>query len=146
MTLLAFAARSPTTQVTILGGDIHVATIGRIDTTISFAGPQPHPRLYQVTSSGVARPPPTGIAGAALRVAVRGGTMALFNDDITGRLLEIEGAGVYALAERNFAVLKMENSSGDGWDANGNLWVEVFSEGPNGVRSPYEQLLPRVAT
>lgn len=145
MTILNFAARSPTTQVTILGGDIHVGTVGRIDTTIPFAGGH-RPRLYQVTSSGVARPPPAGIAAAALRVAVRGGTMALFNDDISGRLLEIQGAGAYLLDERNFAILKMENSRGDDWDANGNLWVELFTEGSNGVRPPYEQLLPRMTT
>lgn len=143
MTLLAYAARSPMTQVTILGGDIHVASIGRIDTTLPFAEGR-RPRLHQVTSSGIARPPPSGLAGAALRTLVRGDAMALFNDQIVGRLLPLSGVGGYLLDQRNFAVLRMESASGGDWDANGNLWVELFSEGSSDPDRPYEQLLPRL--
>jgi hypothetical protein len=141
MMLLDFSARSGT-QVTILGGDIHVATLAHIDTRIGFGPNRKHPRIYQVTSSGIARPPPKQLEAIALRLIAGGGAQNLFNEDIRGALRPIAGADAHVLTKRNFAILKTCDASGGAWDPNGNLWVELFAELDDGIRK-LEQQLPR---
>jgi hypothetical protein len=142
MLLLNFAARSRETQVTILGGDIHIGTLARIDTRLGFGPQQLKPRLFQVTSSGIARPAPSGIAAALLSVVERGGSQRLYNDDIVGSLLAIAGsARSYYVGHRNFAVLDPSDGKGD-WDRHGNLWVRFHVEDGSQVRV-LEQVLAR---
>jgi hypothetical protein len=142
MRLLDFAARSQGTQVTILGGDIHIGTLARIDTRLPFGPSQLKPRLYQVTSSGIARPAPTGVASALLSVVERGGSQKLYNDDIVGSLLGVAGSERgYYLGHRNFAVLDPSDGHGE-WNPHGNLSVCFHVEDGERVRK-LEQLLVR---
>jgi hypothetical protein len=130
MRLLNFAGQSPETMVTILGGDIHVGSLGQIDTRIGFGPQQRRPRLYQVTSSGVARPAPSGIAAFFLSLVANGGTQELFNQDIVGSLGRINGSDhAFCITHRNFAVLDPSDGQG-GWDGFGNLTVTFHTEQP----------------
>src|SRR5204862_6462732 len=54
--LVGLCRARPSVDVTILAGDVHVGNIGRLV----------HPEiglLWQVTSSGIASPPPEGVSG-----------------------------------------------------------------------------------
>lgn len=130
MSLMNFAGFSPGTQVTIVAGDIHVGTLAAIDTKLLF-GQSPNkkqPRIYQVTSSGIARPAPTGAEAFMLSLITHGGAQDLFNQDIQGALLKINGSDHdYCVAHRNFAVLDPSDGHGN-WDAHGNLWVKFHVE------------------
>jgi hypothetical protein len=142
MRLLDFSARSPETQVTILGGDIHIGTLARIDTRLPFGPQQRRPRLYQITSSGIARPAPTGLASALLSIVERGGSQKLYNDDIVGSLLAVAGAErSYYVGQRNFAVLDGGDGAGE-WNPHGNLKVCFHVEDGERIRV-LEQLLVR---
>ena len=144
MRLLNFAAHSPETMVTILGGDIHIGSLAQIDTTLEFGpvGAKRRPRLYQVTSSGIARPAPSGIAATFLAAIMNGGAQDLFNTDIQGALLRINGSGhPHCITHRNFAILDPRNGKGE-LDEFGNLRVRFHTETPgSGV---FEQLLAKL--
>ncbi|HYP99925.1 MAG TPA: alkaline phosphatase D family protein [Polyangiaceae bacterium] len=142
MSLLNFAGNSPATQVTIVAGDIHVGTVAQIDTTLGFGPNRAHPRIYQVTSSGISRPPPTGFEAFALSLITGGGSQDLFNQDIKGTLSRINGSDhAFCVSHRNFAVLDPSNGHGD-WDERGNLWVRFHAE--IGEVRVLEQMLARV--
>jgi PhoD-like phosphatase len=141
MSLLNFAGRSPQTMVTILGGDIHVGTLARIDTDIGFGPGRIKPHLYQVTASGIARPAPTGAESFLLSLITHGGAQQLFNADIRGSLTRINGSDhAFCVAHRNFAVLDPSDGHGD-WDRFGNLWVTFHTEQGSDLRLP--QLLAK---
>jgi len=143
MTLLNFAGFSPKTQVTIVAGDVHVGTLAQIDTRLGFGlNKQQRPRLYQVTSSGISRPAPTGVAAFMLSLITNGGEQDLFNKDIAGVLSKISGSDHdFCIAHRNFAILDPSDGQG-GWDRNGNLWVRFHAELGDG--KVLEHLLPRI--
>lgn len=142
MSLMNFAGFSPETQVTIVAGDIHVGTLGRIDTQLGFGPNRVHPRIFQVTASGIGRPPPSGAEAFMLSLVADGGSQDLFNNDIQGSLLRMNGSDhPHYLAHRNFAVLDPSDGHGD-WDHNGNVWVRYHTELGGG--RVLEQLLPRV--
>jgi len=68
--------------------------------------------------------------------------MDLTSPDFNGRPLPIAGSPHHhLLAHRNFAVIKMCDSSGKDWDANDNLWVEIFAELDTGIRKLPQSLL-----
>ncbi len=141
MSLLNFAGHSPKTQVTLLAGDVHVGTLSQIDTKLGFGPQRIRPRLFQITSSGIARPAPSGVEGFLMSAITNGGTQALFNRDIEGVLRKIDGLEHdYCVSHRNFAVIDPSDGHGE-WDRNGNLWVHFHVE-RNGV-TVVEQLLPR---
>jgi hypothetical protein len=50
--------------------------------------------------------------------------------DLVGKLLPLSGLeqSPTVLADRNFAVLKLSDRSGEEWDSHGNLWVEFYRE------------------
>lgn len=145
MSLMNFAGHSPETQVTIIAGDIHVGTLGQIDTTLGFGPGRVAPRIYQVTASGIGRPAPSGASALGISLVASGASQELFNQDIQGSLRKLSGSKhPYCLIERNFAVLDPSNGKGDDqrdWDARGNLWVKFHTEfsGSSGL----EQQLPK---
>ena len=142
MSLLNFAGLSPKTQVTIVAGDVHVGTLAQIDTRLGFGPDRLRPRLYQVTSSGISRPAPSGVAAFMLSLITKGGGQDLFNQDIVGALTKINGSDHdFCVSHRNFAVLDPSDGRG-GWDRNGNLWVRFHAELAGG--KVLEQLLPRI--
>ena len=142
MSLLNFAGNSPATQVTIVAGDIHVSTVAKINTTLGFGPNRVQPRIYQVTSSGISRPPPTGVEAFALSLITGGGSQDLFNQDIQGTLASINGSEhAFCVSHRNFAILDPSNGKGD-WDEHGNLWVRFHAELGDG--KVLEAMLPRL--
>ena len=145
MSLMNFAGHSPQTQVTIVAGDIHVGTLGQIDTTLGFGPSGSMPRIYQVTASGIGRPAPSGAAAFGLSLVSSGDTQELFNQDIVGSLRKLSGSDhPYCLTQRNFAVLDPSNGKEGGqrdWDAKGNLWVKFHTAASDS--SGLEQQLPR---
>ncbi|WP_438036872.1 alkaline phosphatase D family protein [Sorangium sp. So ce204] len=146
MSLMNFAGFSPRTQVTLMGGDIHVGTMAHIDTVLGFGQPRSRPRLYQVTASGIARPAPRGMARIILSLLTNGGSQNLFNGDIKGFLREIAGSDHrYCVTHRNFAILDPSDGADD-WDRNNNLVVRFHVERDNGAIGVLEQVLPRVHT
>lgn len=142
MRLLNFAGFSPQTMVTIITGDIHIGSIAQIDTRLPFGPQKLHPRLYQVTSSGIARPAPSGVAATLLSAISGGGTQQLFNADIQGALLKVSGADrPHCIAHRNFAVLDPSDGEGN-LDKFGNLRVRFHSEQTGAP--VLQQLLPKI--
>ncbi|MDQ2646205.1 MAG: alkaline phosphatase family protein [Myxococcota bacterium] len=132
--LMTFAAHSPTTQVTLLAGDIHLGTLAQITTQLPFGRNQAKPRLFQVTASGIGRPTPRGVEGLAIALITSGGTQQLFKDT-SGSLLPIHGSTHrFCIPARNFAVLDPTNGKGD-WHPSNQLSVEFQTEltGPSRV-------------
>jgi PhoD-like phosphatase len=141
MSLLSFAGTSPKTMVTVMGGDIHVGTLASIDTRLGFGPDKLHPRLFQVTASGIARPAPTGTEAFLMSLITNGGRQELFNGDIQGNLMRVNGSDrPYWVNHRNFAVLDPSDGKG-GWDRFGNLWVTYHTEQSSDER--LQQLLAK---
>lgn len=142
--LFRFCKDSPETMVAILAGDVHVGTLARIESKMELHR-QPNKsisRIYQIVSSGIGYPAPTGIGGAIIRLAI-GRQIDLVGNDITGSLLRLPTSeGGYVLDRRNYAILKTADRDCVAWDPNGNLRVEFIAEGKSGVER-FEQVLVR---
>ena len=139
-----FIKASPETHVTLLSGDVHVGTLAAIHSTLTAHGGSASTPvvLHQITSSGIATAPPTGISAALLR-AVTGGAVELVGSSVTGQLLRLSGAkNAHLVSERNFVIISMSDESGNDWDAFGNQWVEFCAEDGDAVRW-FEQVLLR---
>lgn len=140
--LLDFAGQSPRTQVSILSGDVHVSSIAQIDTRLEFGAERRRPRFYQITSSGIGTPAPTGLAWLALSLVINGTRQDLSHREIEGCLRRLRGCDHdFVIAHRNFAIIDPSDGRGT-WDEQGSLRVRFHTE-----RSPddvSEQLLPRI--
>ncbi len=97
------------TQVTVLAGDVHVATVGRLERCDAAGNPDIQSAVWQVTSSGIGSPPPTGILAWVLARTTR--SPASLGAGVSGRLLPVMEDGKDALFRRNFAVLAPEEVS-----------------------------------
>jgi PhoD-like phosphatase len=120
-------------QVTVLGGDVHVAALAEIRSNLPahIGNALVTPRIFQVTSSGIGTAPPTGLVRKLMRLAL-GHDIELGTQDIIGRLVRVNGAKDIVLAQRNFVVLNLEDSSAPGtWEPHGNLRVDYFVENGN---------------
>jgi phosphodiesterase/alkaline phosphatase D-like protein len=119
--LIDFGRARPTTDVTVLSGDVHVGNIGRLahrETGI----------VWQVTSSGIASPPPEGVSGWLMENVSRP-TINL-GAGVRGKLMPITEHGHDLMHRRNFALLQVED---------GALRVRLFGEG---LAAPREFRLP----
>ncbi|HET6232169.1 MAG TPA: alkaline phosphatase D family protein [Longimicrobiaceae bacterium] len=128
--LFGVQAANPGLQVTVLGGDVHVAALAEIRSKLPahLGGGQVPPRIFQVTSSGIGTPPPSGITLKLMKLAT-GGEIELGTPDIVGRLVRINGSRDVILAQRNFVVLNLEDNDKPGeWEPRGNLRVDYFVE------------------
>ena len=112
MRLFQYQQHNPGTQVTLLCGDVHVGTIGRIESSLPAHRRRDgtRPRIYQVTSSGIGSKPPTGVQGWFVQQATRA-RVTLGADEITGRLLPLAGVRGQVLLRRHFAVLSLSDRS-----------------------------------
>jgi hypothetical protein len=97
------------TEVTILAGDVHVATVGRLERSDDGGTPDTRSAVWQVTSSGIGSPPPTGVLAWLLGRITR--SPAVLGAGVSGRLLPVMEDGKDALFRRNFAVLRPEQVS-----------------------------------
>lgn len=115
-------------RITVLGGDVHVATAGWIESRLSAHALGGRPaRMHQVVSSGIGTLPPSTFETAAMK-AIMPGEIELVRDHVVGVLSPIEGLGDRVLARRNFVVLSLEDSRG-AWSAHGNVTAAYHAEG-----------------
>ena len=119
--LVDFCRARPSVDVTILSGDVHVGNIGRlVHREIGL--------LWQVTSSGIASPPPEGVSGWLMENVSRP-TVDL-GAGVRGKLMPITEHGHDLMHRRNFALLEVEGE---------RLRVKLFGEA---LAAPREFLLP----
>ncbi len=129
--LFDFMVQRPDMEVTVLGGDVHVGTVGRIWSSIHVLPNGRTPEFYQVTSSGIAHPAPDGLKAIAIRNAAKPVRHSLAGgQQIQGALMPIPGnPGTRILWKRNFALLKLGSGEGTRWDPKRMLRVEFHAEG-----------------
>jgi hypothetical protein len=131
--LFSIQAAHPGLQVTVLSGDVHVASLAELRSKlpqhVAAAGP---PRIFQVTSSGIGSEPPSGFLVKVLDLANRD-AVALGTSDVEGRLLQINGSRGLYLRRRNFVVLNLEDDDPAlGWNRHGNLRADYHVEEGDG--------------
>lgn len=131
--LFSLQTNHPELQVTVLAGDVHVATVGEIRSSLPLhrTSTGQKPRIHQVTSSGIGSPPPEGIPLFIIQRATRS-VLSLGSSDVTGRLMPVNGSRDLVLARRNFAVLNLEDTEREVWDPYGNLHVSFHVENRRG--------------
>ena len=101
--LVEFLDTHPSTEVTILAGDVHVGTVGRLERCDAGGKPDPASGMWQITSSGIGSPPPAGLMGWLLAMVTRS-PMAL-GAGVSGRLHPVMPDGKDVLLRRNFAIV-----------------------------------------
>ncbi len=103
--LFHFKSESPETNVILLSGDVHVATVGKIQSAAS------HETIHQIVSSGIGSPPPYGIVRMLLRWA-SSEKVSLMNGDFQGELKQLQSPDEdFLLAKRNFAILDLSKGT-----------------------------------
>jgi hypothetical protein len=129
--LFDFMVDRPEVEVTMLGGDAHVGAVARIWSAIHPPRNGRGLEFYQVTSSGIAHPAPTGLKAFIIRQGAKPVRHSLMGGQrIQGALMSIPGnPGTRILWRRNFALLKLGPGDGTQWDANRMLRVEFHAEG-----------------
>ena len=119
--LVEFLQARPGVDLTTLSGDVHVGNIGRLE----------HPRagtFWQVTSSGIGSPPPSGFSGWLMENVSR--PVVELGAEVRGKLMPITEHGNDLMNRRNFALLDADG---------GSLRVRLFGEG---LAAPREFVLP----
>jgi hypothetical protein len=105
--LFNFAKDSPECGICFLSGDAHVGTIAEIESSKREhqTAHGSKPVIPQVVSSGIGSPPPEGLAGLILRMAVAD-KLNLAGPDFRGSLLRFDSLDSFILARRNFAIVR----------------------------------------
>ena len=131
MGLFDFMVQRPDVEVTLLGGDAHVGTVARIWSSIHVLPNGSAPEFYQVTSSGIAHPAPSGLKAFVIRQGAKPVRHSLSGgQQIQGALMPIPGnPGTRILWKRNFALLKLGPGEGTQWDPKRKLRVEFHADG-----------------
>ncbi|HYO52635.1 alkaline phosphatase D family protein [Archangium sp.] len=139
--LFEFRKRSPGTEVTLLGGDVHVGTTARLRSRMPFhkRDDSDQPEITQVVSSGIGSEPPNGLIRQVVEFGIGSEQVDIYQDLFTGRLLELPGnPDGRVLFRRNFAVLDLGAGGPGGWEPDRNLRVRYYAEG---LPRPIEQTL-----
>jgi len=139
--------KSPSTQVSILSGDIHVSALGHIVSNLPahlISGTNYPMRINQITSSGIGSQPPDGINLFIISRHVKG-EYDILDDTFTGLLktLKVSDGNSRILARRNFAIISCSDQSRKDYDPHNNIWVEYYYEDKNKRKgySTFEQRL-----
>lgn len=129
--LFSILRDNPELQITVLSGDVHVGAIGEIRSTLKGhrRADGEIPRIFQVTSSGIGHPPPSGIKLSLIKRTAANIALSLGTNDIKARPCSLMGVDGLFLARRNFAILNLCDHSGNDWEPHGNLLVEFHAEG-----------------
>jgi hypothetical protein len=98
-----FVREHRSTAVTILAGDVHVASVGRLE--------QEDALVWQVTASGIGSPPPSGLAGWMLKVVTR--PRLPLGGGVFGNLDPVMPGDNDILLRRNFAVVEASDDEGE---------------------------------
>ena len=104
-----FKTASPATEVILLGGDVHVATLGSLESRLpEHSLPDgTASRIHQIVSSGIGSPPPFGIVRMLLEWAAEE-KVTLLDEAFSGELRRLSSPNQhYLLSKRNFAVLQL---------------------------------------
>lgn len=118
-------------RVTVLSGDVHVAALGEIESALRGDLPLEARSLTQLTSSGVAHPPPAGVARYFLEEACK--QTENLEPGIIGRMVEFPTARRRVIGCRNFMTLQADPPGGAD-----RLWVNWWAEG---VEYPYTKVV-----
>lgn len=137
--LFDFQVKSPQTRVSIVAGDVHVATVGRLESTnAQHLGGDAPASVHQIVSSPIGYKVPSGIAAWLLRRATK--KRIDVAPGVFGELLDLDGVDTdRVLLRRNFAVIHGEDGSGE-WHPDAELRVRYYAEG---IDAPLDQKLPR---
>ncbi|HET6763820.1 MAG TPA: alkaline phosphatase D family protein, partial [Longimicrobiaceae bacterium] len=117
-------------QVTVLAGDVHVATLSWLQSALPQHVKQSTvlPRIYQVTSSGIGTDPEAAWKRKLIRLAM-GKRLTLGAPELTGELMQVNGSDDVMIPRRNFVTLDLEDDTEtDGWDRHGNLKLTYHVE------------------
>jgi hypothetical protein len=110
--IFLFSEKSPQTKIALLCGDVHVATVGQIQSVSSQR------RIDQIVSSGIGSPPPYGIVRMLLKWAAPE-RVEFLDARYKGSLRKLLSPEQdHLLAKRNFVILQV----GD------ELKVEFFAD------------------
>jgi phosphodiesterase/alkaline phosphatase D-like protein len=107
--LVAFLDSHPRTEVTILAGDVHVGTVARLERCDAAGQPDPATAMWQIVSSGIGSPPPTGVI--AMMLGTFTGSAMSLGAGISGQLHPVMERGRDVLLRRNFTILRPEEVS-----------------------------------
>ncbi len=137
--LFDFQVRSPGTRVTLVAGDVHVSTIGRLESSREqHVSGRALPVVHQIVSSPIGYTVPTGLVAWLLRRATK--KRIEVAPGIVGDLVDLVGVDTdRILARRNFAVIRCDDGD-DGWHPDAELRVRYYAEG---LAAPLEQKLSR---
>jgi len=107
--IFRFQSDSPGTRILFLCGDVHVATVGYIESDLpEFRFPDGSPmKIHQVVSSGIGSPAPYGIVRLLLEWAAKE-KVSLLNGAFQGELRRLSTPDKgFLLSQRNFAILEL---------------------------------------
>lgn len=118
-------------RLTILGGDVHLAALGRFysNPNLHIPAEEDHRYMVNVVSSAIVnKPPPTAIANLLasrnkihhLNADTDETLMALFNKD-PGNLNKTRSSNHVTMPSRNYAILTENSPNNRGYSANGQL-------------------------
>lgn len=123
-TCTAFLRSRPGVDVTVLAGDVHVGTVGCIDTA------DDGPSIWQITSSGISTPPPDVVSSWVLKRVTK--QVVDLGAGASGQLLPVMPDEQDLLMRRNFAILVHD-------EADHRLDVRYITEG---FEQPLQFVLP----
>ena len=106
--IFRFHQESPGTRILFLCGDVHVATVGHLESTLpEFRFPDGSSmKINQVVSSGIGSPAPYGIVRLLLEWAAKE-KVSLLNGAFLGKLRKLSSPDKrFLLSRRNFAILE----------------------------------------
>jgi hypothetical protein len=107
--IFRFHSECPGTRIIFLCGDVHVATVGHLESTLpEFRFPDGSPmKIHQVVSSGIGSPAPYGIVRLLLEWAAKE-KVSLLNGAFVGELRRLSSPDKrFLLSRRNFAILEL---------------------------------------
>jgi phosphodiesterase/alkaline phosphatase D-like protein len=119
--LVAFLIARPAVDLTILSGDVHVGNIGHLKHAQAGS-------FWQVTSSGIGSPPPSGFSGWLMENVSR--PVVDLGAGVRGKLMPITEHDHDLMNRRNFALLDVQGA---------NLRVRLVGEA---LPQPREFVLP----
>jgi len=123
--IFEFLQTHPSTDLTILAGDVHVGSIGLLEHSDGGDSTETKSIVWQITSSGIGSPAPTGFTAWLLEWVTR--SSLLLGAGVEGRLLPIMPNRNDILLRRNFAILKLDD--GAKWKPGSAMDVSFFAEG-----------------
>lgn len=127
MRLLEHGARA-NCQITILSGDVHVGSRGRVVSTVPQHLPAGRSKavMHQITSSGIMNPPPSFFEWKAITLLGTEGRDTLA-DDVFAEVVDVT-SGTRYLRARNWLSAMLDEPDPSAPDARVRLWMKWYTE------------------